>query len=117
MPLRKPTGQKFETILLRPEDLEGTRQTLKITRVGGLPENLSKFNDFGIFVILQSNGVEYALGLDTGKQNYLLLFERFGEDETKWIGQTFDVRAIYSANLETDFISVLPIAKKQAAKK
>jgi hypothetical protein len=115
MTLPAPKGQRFEHVMLRPDDLEGETGTFLIERIGEPPETLSTYSDIAVFGTL--NGVKYVLPMDTAKQNYLLLHERFGDDEKNWVGKSFRIRSRYSKANETDFIAVVPEAGKPAKRR
>jgi hypothetical protein len=103
--LPRPTGTKFEKHLLKPDDLGDGKQPVKIvTAPRAADPEFSAFNDLQMDV--EFEGMTYIFPMHSSKQNYLMLFERFGSDPKAWVGKTFRLRSQYSRNYETDFLQV-----------
>lgn len=95
--IRKPPNVPF----IKVEDLSGETVTAKIL---GVQTTGTGFND--IIVKISVSGRNFFLGLKASNENYEKLFNGFGPDEKKWIGEHFSIGLNYNEFYEKNFVHI-----------
>jgi hypothetical protein len=99
---------------LKVEDLTEEPSRAKIL---GVQTQNTGFND--IIVKVAIRGKSYFFGLKASNQNYEALFDAFGDNENKWVGEEFLVGLNFNDFYEKQFVHVFEAPAKpiKAAKK
>ena len=106
---RKPPQVPF----VRVEDLREEPSRAKILAV--VTQNTG-FND--VIVKITINGKSYFLGLKASNPNYEALFNAFGDNENKWVGEEFMIGLNWNDFYEKNFIHIFECpAPKSRGKK
>jgi len=107
---RKPPQVPF----VRVEDLREEPSRAKI--LGVVTQNTG-FND--VIVKVAINGKSYFLGLKASNPNYEALFNAFGDNENKWVGEEFMIGLNWNDFYEKNFVHIFeaPAPKSRGGKK
>ena len=112
-PMQGGTGRAKPTVpYLKVEDLQSDPVHAKILAVEA---KASRFND--ITVKLAVGGKPFFLGLKASNPNYEMLFNGFGDDERKWIGEEIMIGLQWNEFHEKNFINIFEAPAKDSGSK
>lgn len=108
------SGRSKATVpFLRVEDLQKEPSRAKILAVQA--QDGSGFND--LIVKISIDGKPFFFGLKTSNPNYETLFNAFGADDKKWIGEEFTVGLNWNEFHEKNFVHVFDAPAKKDGRK
>jgi hypothetical protein len=94
---------------LKVEDLTAEGKRAKIL---GVQSQRTKYND--LVVKLAIGGRSFFFGLRLSNPNFETLYEAFGADENKWVGQEFLIGLEWNDFYEKNFVRVLEAPAKKS---
>jgi hypothetical protein len=97
---------------LKVEDLT---QDPKRAKILGVQTQNTGFND--VIVKIAIGGRSFFMGLKASNPNYEALFNAFGEDDNKWVGQEFMVGLNYNEFYEKNFVHIFEAPAPERGKK
>jgi len=95
---RKPPAVPF----LRVEDLNPEEKN--VAKILAVQTQNTGFND--VIVKIALGGRSYFFGLKASNPNYEALFNAFGENENKWVGESFTIGLNWNDFYEKNFVHV-----------
>jgi len=78
-------------------------------KILGVAIPTSGFND--IVVKIKVNNKSYFLGLKASNENYETLFNAFGDDENKWVGEEFRIGLNFNEFYEKNFVHIFSVTE------